>query len=552
LDLYPILFNWDLNLNVHLASTNEFVLPQNRVISEVETFQTVENLQIPPRNIGEPQKTDAAQLDRRMRIITHFNHAPQGHGEGAEMARTVATSSPKVRLRRLWSQGVMALRGGLLGRWAVDLYGELSAANGWKLFGQILGGTTVVVAALIAVATYHSANFAREADNADRSYSQLLSDLGHESERVRVGSISRIPPLMRLRVPKATDISLWDLTRTMLGYRVELLPAYHEDLQRVMRQYLLSLGRDSRSGTTPLEAQALLDVLRDIGPEGWYEGLPRNAVEGQDALNWVWNTRRNVPLQFQDSSKLLKSVVLDNVGIAGQNLRNCDFNGARLNGANLARSHMEKGSFIGATIRGATLSFSNLDGARLADSNLQNSDLTSAILTNADMRRAHLEEINAPEVEMTSAILIGSHANRAVLRNACFHSANLQDTELQHADLSEADLHQALLSYADLRWAVLTRAKLDFADLKFANLGSTDMRGTSLDRTLLRLADLRGADLSAAKDLLEADWTSANIAGVKGLTPRVLQQLLRKGAVQIPSDAQWRAFKELSAIKGTH
>ena len=96
-----------------------------------------------------------------------------------------------------------------------------------------------------------------------------------------------------------------------------------------------------------------------------------------------------------------------------------------------------------------------------------------------------------------------SRGERADLRGANLHEADLHEADLRGANLHEANLYQANLHEADLRGANLHEANLYRANLHEADLRRANLRGADLHEADLRGADLRGANLRGA-DLHEA------------------------------------------------
>ena len=109
------------------------------------------------------------------------------------------------------------------------------------------------------------------------------------------------------------------------------------------------------------------------------------------------------------------------------------------------------------------------------------------------------------------------YGNRADLRGANLHLADLNDADLRGADLRGADLSGADLRGADLRGADLRGADLRGADLRGADLTGADLRGAILRGANLNDADLRDADLRGANlhraDLLGAILNGADLHG---------------------------------------
>jgi len=100
----------------------------------------------------------------------------------------------------------------------------------------------------------------------------------------------------------------------------------------------------------------------------------------------------------------------------------------------------------------------------------------------------------------------GQSGQRADLRGADLHYANLSRASLRGANLSRASLRGANLREANLRGADLGGANLSGADLHYANLRGADLRGAHLSGADLSEAHLHGAHLSGA-NLVEAQFT---------------------------------------------
>jgi len=117
---------------------------------------------------------------------------------------------------------------------------------------------------------------------------------------------------------------------------------------------------------------------------------------------------------------------------------------------------------------------------------------------------------------------------RADLRGAHLHKADLAEAQLEWGDLSTADLSEAVLSGADLE-----DANLHGADLHNADVTGADLRWADLAETDLSAANLQGADLTDA-DLAEADLSGANLTDAKGLTQEALDGARADPSTQLP------------------
>jgi uncharacterized protein YjbI with pentapeptide repeats len=170
----------------------------------------------------------------------------------------------------------------------------------------------------------------------------------------------------------------------------------------------------------------------------------------------------------------------------------------------------------------------------------------SAHFKNAILHGAFLEQIYCPSCNFLKADLEGANLWKANLRNAYLQNAILARATLQGANLSSADMSSSTLTLADFDNAIL-----DSVDFSYATAPQAKFRNSSLHNADLKLADLRGADFTGAKDLQSVrDWTDANIANTVGLRGSVRSTAISNGAVELPKDSQWKAYKQAGRPRG--
>ena len=152
-----------------------------------------------------------------------------------------------------------------------------------------------------------------------------------------------------------------------------------------------------------------------------------------------------------------------------------------------------------------------------------------------------LEELNADKVpligvDVSRAFLMGVRLPHARLRRSDFSAADLRGSNFEAADFADSRLVSANFRGSTLRDASFQDAQLDDADFCDADLSGVDLSQASLARADLRRTDLKGIHWQDIETL-----KGANIFGVKNPPQGFVAWALRKGAVQIESDAEWAA-----------
>lgn len=176
----------------------------------------------------------------------------------------------------------------------------------------------------------------------------------------------------------------------------------------------------------------------------------------------VWNKWRSEnPNTIIDLCRAdLKEAKLQQVNLAGNELRVNVLVRSRLREANLSNANLDHANLRGADLTGANLSKAYLTGAILSESNL-----TGANISGAHLRRSDLSSAN-----LVAADLVDANLREANLRGCTIREAKLNGCNLLGADLREADL-----VYADFRGADLTEAILNRAIVGYTIFGNVDL-----------------------------------------------------------------------------
>ena len=415
--------------------------------------------------------------------------------------------------------------------WSANLVTRLTQPDGWAYLAKGVGSMVGLLTIIAAFMSYQSSNLDHEMEASDRLYAQLVADAGSDSVRVRIGAIHRIPRLLRQKVPITSAIGPLEGVRLSLGGHPLQESRYAPEFKILVKNLFAEI-RAGNSKDPQREMEALISLLGDLGPDGWYVARSKqNELTKEDKLAWVWL----LPDEFRRFSN--ETVAL----FEGEPLDNLDFSQFKLEHADLVGSTLSATSFKGTALLGADLTrtkgsktefeFARLNGANLTDSKIQSAnfdsaDLDDVVMTNADLSHshfayAHLDRVRGIAAHLSDCKLMDSLLERASLQNAMLDNSDLSRANMKNAELDFAIFTGSTLRHASLVRASLRHASMVNADLSFADVGDVDFTG----------ADLRNANLFSAAHLSDVKaWTGAKLDGVRGLSPQQLSMLMRKGA----------------------
>lgn len=427
--------------------------------------------------------------------------------------------------------------------WIADCAAEIIKPAGWKIIGPMLVGLTLIWGVFVGVMTYHSAHLLAQTERAEKSYYQLVGDLGHDSTRVRIGAIARIPEVMLLQVPDTTDLTALGAMRLTFGGQVRRTAPYHRDVKRLIRIHLAFLSSHPDKWSLA-EMEAMLDIMRGLGSEGWYEARQKSTnTDRRSGLAWMWDVGH--ANDSEPAATLFQHIRLDGIDLKQTVLIQADLAFASLNKANLSYARLEHAILARSQLKFADLSSANLRFANMENVNAEQADLVSAWLDEADLKYANfangrLQESSCDHCNLLGANLTGANLRRASLTGAYVENSRLDGAYLVGATMSRADFRFSSLRSADLSGADLREVDFRNSDLRGAKLIASDVAGVEFGTANLDGADLMGLrGLDAAKG-----WNDTNIAHLKGLSPATVNKLIDRGAVVIPNDLRWRAYKE--------
>jgi pentapeptide repeat protein len=151
-----------------------------------------------------------------------------------------------------------------------------------------------------------------------------------------------------------------------------------------------------------------------------------------------------------------------------------------------------------------------------------------------------LQELNVDRVplvgvDVSGAFLQGIHLGGARLLRSNFSVVDARNGAFRLSDFTDSDLHSSNFRQSDFYNARFVRCDLDDADFWGADLTEADLAQASLKGTDLRKTNLRNLHWRDIGSL-----TMANIYGVMNAPEGFVAWAVKKGAVEIESDDQWR------------
>jgi uncharacterized protein YjbI with pentapeptide repeats len=465
---------------------------------------------------------------------------------GTQMATTplatAAPSAPSQKLRKVWPLRLVSV-------WVRDVRRKFLRPTGWKSIATAFGGVAFVWGFLSGLVTYHLDHLEKINETAERSYYEVVSNLASSNARVRVGALHRVPEVMLRPVPDLRHFGMWDAVKVTLGARPGILHSYHADLRTMLHSYFLGLSLDNVTPSRP-EVAAYINDLIDLGPDGWYREESRPTITRTRGLLWIWNSPESAAHSADNPSDLFINTNLTGVNLQDFDLEHADFSHTKLNGADLRGSFLQNAHLDGATLSNARLTGGHLDFADMISADLNGADLEGADLSFArfkteDKNVATAAHSFAARSDFSQCDCLGVRLTSATLLQAKFRGTNLQNANLEHAMLNEALLDGSDLSFVQADDADFSNAAITNVNLREASLRRVLFSGATIRGTNFRGADLRGANFTNCKSVaLNADFRNANIAGAQGLSADITSALKKRGAVEISSDADWRAFQK--------
>ena len=255
------------------------------------------------------------------------------------------------------------------------------------------GNLTIVLtffAFIVGANEFSASRKERDAEAADIAYSRLLQNLGSDSAVVRIGTIGQIARQIRRKVPILHHPYPWDGIAYLFGLnKPETSHPYHEDLQSIIRALLTS----PKDGTdSALESAAIISLLCDLGPEGWYAAGDRHVVSvSSDSIRWIWENAPEARLSDAPSYTLFRGAELAHASFARLQMERAEFTGATLMWTSFAGSYLDNSTFTTTklnhvTFEGASLRGADFGGAILDDVNFNGADLDNAHFEGADLK----------------------------------------------------------------------------------------------------------------------------------------------------------------------
>ena len=247
-----------------------------------------------------------------------------------------------------------------------------------------------------------------------KTFSDAINHLGHESESVILGGIH----------------SLLDLAKKNSDYRPRVFNILCTHIKTTTATEEYQKKHKKQPSTT---IQTLLRLLF-IGEE--YNIFPVKFKYSADLSGAYLADSKLSGARLQHSN--LVGAKLQGAELWGAQLREADMEGAQLQGANLIGAQLQEADLLGAKLQGALLRGTNLQLAILVKATLQGADLKGAQLQRADLRGAQLQGAN-----LFIAQLQGARLHQTEMQGACMHWTQLpHETHMGGCDLRGVSSHK--------------------------------------------------------------------------------------------------------------
>lgn len=159
---------------------------------------------------------------------------------------------------------------------------------------------------------------------------------------------------------------------------------------------------------------------------------------------------------------------------------------------------------------GQSMSYSDFAGADLTDASFRN-----ASLVKCDFRRADLTRADFTGAKMSGSSLFEATANGADFKSADLKLCNLSKIEAMRAGFALSMLKQAQLDGGNFREADFKGSDLRSVSAKGAMFANCKMSSSLMDGADFTSANFHNADIRLAEDVDAANFSGADLSGVK-------------------------------------
>ena len=257
-------------------------------------------------------------------------------------------------------------------------------------FKPAAAGAATILGLIVAANGYEESRLDTKRRAAEDSYYQLVTNLGSRDLVGRIGAIGQIHGVLISKVPKDEHPQLWEGLLYLIGtHEHDTEPLYHEVIRRAIT--ILLHAPKQVSDVAPFEADALLEMLCNVGPEGWYLAEARPFVpEREECLRWIWENAPEQRLSDRSSFSLFSGSYLVGADLHRYDLLHANFSDATLIDVAFDESELEGAHFGGAQLERVSFKNSDLQEADFSGAVLVNVSFAGADLAGADFRGATL------------------------------------------------------------------------------------------------------------------------------------------------------------------
>ena len=451
-------------------------------------------------------------------------------------------------------RGATAFAQSVRGWWS-DIVQTFAAPKGWQFVGKTILLFAGGYGLLLTLLTYQQTSRMSEIDLAERAYVRLTEDLNSDNVKRQIDALHKIPEMMCRRTPIISRTpTVFEYVTAATGNGIPTTTPFMHDLKRKLHGYTTidpqtSNASGANAGLSKKQFDAVIEVLCQLGYEGWYTGrvIQDEHVKLVDGIQWVWHAPpENFRYLHESPSTIFEETVIRSCVLSRFSLDNANFKKTRIDEGDFSYAKLHSANFAGGHL--SQVDFSH---TKLSDSLFDGATMDSVKLGNAELRFVSFRDTVMTGLSVWDCDLSGGNFIKAIISEGSFSNANAPDdaVSFDSCELKNVRFFGCNLQRCSFRRVVsvglsFTNCNLENSSFALAHMSGVSFRDCNVEGVVFDRCDLRDGDLGAAKNILELrSALDANISGAK-LEESARQYLIeKKGAIEIPDSEKWKSYK---------
>jgi len=213
-----------------------------------------------------------------------------------------------------------------------------------------------------------------------------------------------------------------------------------------------------------------------------------------------------------DNSKLssVEQNIPDELNFKGKDLSNEDFSAQDLKNAQFQFAKLDNVNFENANLKEADFSFAKLNNINFQNSDLENAKFSHSLIIKSDFSGANLANavINLAEIHFSD--FTNSDLKNAKVRGTDFTKPIFHKTNFENTDFTRSHLFVADFTTSNILGTIFIGTDIYASDFKGMDLTSTTIHGAAMKPTIFSQSDLSGTKLNGV-DLTNVDFSAKAI-----------------------------------------